>query len=60
MKLLKCLLCDGEVDIVGNERNINKKVRCRQCGYNNVDEPARKEPEVVIIRRRPTNSDTSQ
>ena len=59
MKLLKCLLCDGEMDIIGNERNINKKVRCRQCGYNNVDEPAKKEPEVFVIRRRPTNSDTN-
>jgi DNA-directed RNA polymerase subunit RPC12/RpoP len=59
MKLLKCLICAGEVDVVGNERNINKKIRCRQCGFNNVDEPAKKEPEVLIIRRRPGNPDTN-
>jgi hypothetical protein len=58
MKLLKCLLCDSECDIVGNERGINKKVRCRQCGHNNVDEPTKKAPEV-IIRRRVGNPDTN-
>lgn len=53
MKLLKCKLCNGEMDIVGNERSINKKVKCRQCGYSNENETDRKGPEVVIIRKRP-------
>lgn len=54
MKLLKCKLCAGEMDIVGNERSINKKVKCRQCGYSNENENdyGRKGPEVVIIRKR--------
>ena len=52
MKLLKCKLCHGEVDIVGNERAIHKKVKCRACGYSNENEKAHREPEVVIIRKR--------
>jgi uncharacterized Zn finger protein len=52
MKLLRCKLCRGELDIVGGERSINKKVRCRQCGYTNANEPDKKGPEVVIIRKR--------
>jgi uncharacterized Zn finger protein len=52
MKLLKCKLCSGEMDIVGNERAINRKVKCRQCGYNNESETNYKGPEVVILRKR--------
>jgi hypothetical protein len=50
MKFLKCKLCSGEIDIVGNDRNINKKTKCRKCGFTN-DAPPRG-PEVVIIRKR--------
>lgn len=55
MKLLKCKLCKGEMDIVGGERSINKKVKCRNCGYSNEHENERKGPEVVIIRKRNNN-----
>lgn len=51
MILLVCKLCKGEVDIVGNERSITKKTKCRKCGHTN--DRATKEPEVVVIRRRP-------
>jgi hypothetical protein len=51
LKLLKCKLCKCECDVVGNERSINKKIRCRGCGYNNENE-AKKEPEVFVIRKR--------
>lgn len=53
MKLLKCRVCGGEMEIVGNERAINKKVRCLKCGFNNANEPERKMPEVVIMKKRP-------
>jgi hypothetical protein len=53
MKLLKCLLCRGEMDVVNHERSINKHVKCRECGFSNETEQNRKGPEVVIIRRRP-------
>ena len=53
MKLLRCKLCRGEMDVVGGERAINKKVKCRKCGYSNENETGRKEPEVVVIRKRP-------
>jgi hypothetical protein len=54
MILLKCKICTGEVDIIGNERAINKKIKCRKCGHtSNSTESENKGPEVVIIRKRP-------
>ena len=53
MKLLKCKLCYGEMEIVGNERAVNKKVKCLKCGYINTNESERKRPEVVVIKKRP-------
>jgi hypothetical protein len=55
MKLLKCKICNGEMDIVGNEHAINKKVKCRQCSFSNENEHERKSPEVVILRKRLPN-----
>ena len=53
MKLLRCKLCRGEMEIIGNEHAVNKKVRCLNCGFTNAEEP-KKEPEVMVIRpRRP-------
>jgi len=52
MKILKCKICLGEVDIIGNERGITKKFKCRKCGFAN-DNETHKGPEVVIIRKRP-------
>lgn len=56
MKLLKCKLCSGEMEIVGNERAINKKVKCLKCGYTNANDAARKETEVVVLKKRPSFS----
>lgn len=52
MILLKCKLCMGEVDIVGNDHSINKKTKCLKCGHTNA-EPVQKGPEVIVMRRRP-------
>ena len=52
MILLKCKLCDGEVDILNNDRAINKKIKCKKCGFTNADAP-QKGPEVIVMRRRP-------
>ena len=52
MKLLRCKYCRGEVEIIGNERAINKKVRCTKCGFTNADATDKKEPEVLVIRKR--------
>jgi hypothetical protein len=61
MKLLQCKLCRGEIDIIGGEHAVNKKVRCRSCGYSNVDAPDKKGPEIVVIRKRPMRDpDTNQ
>ena len=63
MKLLKCIVCRGEMVIVGNEKGVNKKVKCLNCGFSNeggdiVVSPSqpqsseRKSPEVMVIRKR--------
>lgn len=51
MKILKCKFCRGEVDIIGNDRSINKKIKCRKCEYTNATEE-NKGPEVFVIRKR--------
>lgn len=52
MKLLKCKLCHGEVDIIANYRAVNKTIKCRKCNYTNVSDKEKKSPEVVIIRKK--------
>lgn len=51
MKLLKCLLCRGEMDIIGDEYAINKKVKCLKCGYTNAQEE-KIVPEILTLRKR--------
>ena len=53
MKLLKCKLCGGEVNIIGGENSINKKIKCSDCGFSN--ETVSNSPEIVVIRKRPKN-----
>ena len=55
MKFLKCAICNGEVDIIYTDRSINKKIKCRKCGFTNSS--ATKEPEIIIIRKRPSRDD---
>jgi len=50
MIFLVCKLCNGECNIIANERAIHKKIKCNKCGFSNVIE--RKEPEIVIIKKR--------
>jgi len=40
----------GEVDIVGNDRAINKKTKCCKCNFTINTEP--RGPEVVVINRK--------
>lgn len=51
MKLLKCKLCRGEVDIIGNEKSVNKKIKCRKCGFSNENDQ-KSFPEVIVIRKK--------
>ena len=55
MKFLRCKICYGEVDLLKDDRSSNKKIKCRKCGHTNENEG--KGPEIVIIRRRPSNLD---
>jgi hypothetical protein len=52
MKLLKCKICMGEVDFTTEDRSINRKVKCRKCGFTNDNE--NKGPEILVIRKRPS------
>ena len=54
MKFLKCIICNGEVDIVDSDRSSNKKIKCRKCGFANGVQAEAKSPEIIIIRRRQT------
>ncbi len=55
MKLLRCKLCRGEVDIIGNEKSIKKKVKCQKCNFTN-DSEQKDYPEVIVIRKRKISS----
>jgi len=49
MKLLKCKICKGDVDLIGNGHAINRKVKCDKC--NNTERHS-KSPEVFVIRKK--------
>jgi len=53
MKILACLKCDGELDII-SEEGIHKFVKCRSCDYTSEKKYKKTypQPEVVIIRKR--------
>ena len=50
MKILKCIICGGEVDIINSDRSSNKKIKCKKCGFSNHAET--KEPEIIVLRKR--------
>ena len=52
MKILKCIICSGEVDILYDDRSSNKKIKCKICGFTNCSTKEPKDPEIVIIRRK--------
>ena len=41
----------GEIEIIDNGHCIERKVKCRKCGFTN--ETENKGPEVLIIKKRP-------
>lgn len=43
----------GEVDIVGNDRSTNKKIKCRKCGFSNSPSESAG-PEILYIHGRET------
>lgn len=53
MKILKCKLCSGEIDILYSDHPVLKKVKCLNCGYSNAKDvgssPLKSKPEVEII-----------
>lgn len=38
MKFLKCKICSGELDIIANIYAKNKIVKCRECGFSNINQ----------------------
>lgn len=51
MKLLKCKLCRGEVDLT-SKNGILEYTKCRKCGFSK-EELLPKDTEVLIIRKKP-------
>lgn len=52
MEILKCLICNGELELLDNNKElIIKKIKCTCCGYSN-EELKYKEPEIFIIRKK--------
>lgn len=51
MKLLRCKICRGEMELINNDRSINRKVKCFKCGFTNANDIS-KEPEILIIRKK--------
>jgi len=54
MKILACNICEGELEVIGNDKAIHKKIKCLKCGFTNIgtSDSKRIEPEIVIIRKR--------
>lgn len=55
MQLLRCLVCEGELEITSLDDGINKKVRCLSCGFTNdkkVGVEKKSFPEVIVLRKR--------
>jgi hypothetical protein len=48
MKLLKCVICSGEVK-TENTGNIAQKTECNECGHVS---GGNKETEVLVIRKK--------
>lgn len=51
MKLLRCKICDGEMEIIGGFHSVFKKVKCKQCNFSNENEFNKKSPEIIIIKK---------
>lgn len=47
MSILKCLICQGEVEIIGNLDEFTKKIRCLGCGFENCPKK-----EIVVYKKR--------
>lgn len=55
MKLLSCLVCESEVDIISQE-GYCLRIKCQECGYTSEpsSKPKKKQPklpEVTIIKK---------
>lgn len=57
MSIINCLFCKGELEIIGNLKGFEKKVKCKKCNFTNVS--IEKEPEVIIVRRKAFNSNNN-
>jgi len=54
MKILKCIMCKGEVDIVNSDSSSNNKIKCKKCGFTNIPIKTIKDPEIVVIKKKHT------
>lgn len=50
MKLLKCKICSGEVEIHNSGKSVLKKIKCKKCGFNNFKD-FNKSAEIIVIKK---------
>lgn len=55
MKILCCVFCRGELEIVGGMGQL-KKVKCLKCGFTNAEQK-QQSPEVFVIRKKVNNGE---
>ena len=48
LTFLKCIICKGEVEIIGNIFGTHKKTRCLSCGHTNESRQA----DIEVIRKK--------
>ena len=46
MKILKCNLFNGEVDIIGGFTKVVKIIKCRKCGFSN-----EKKHNIIVVTK---------
>lgn len=52
MKLLKCVLCEGEIEIIGNFDSVVKKLKCLHCGFKNFNDKEKPKNTEIIYKRK--------
>jgi len=51
VKILTCLICEEELELISGDGVMSKEVKCNHCGYSSKYNKEH-EPEVIIRRKR--------
>lgn len=53
MKILSCLFCEGELDVLNQDSSSVKKVKCLKCDFVSPDKIEKQDDQPQIFVRRP-------